>query len=229
MEKIILSTDEDITLFTDEEQVAVIKINNEFRQESKLKGELREFTIFNDCHCYQRVHKKHLGKYKFRINLNHLNARPEREYILSINWLITAAMSAILSLSLIYIGWFSSVQISQSSATFITAFSVSFSCIALLIGLLRTTDRIILFSRYGHVPILEFINKNPDKRLFSIFLKILCKHIRTTQENSLLGPTERLTLELKELRRLKDEGVIIKTQYEQGKKLIFRNKAFKKG
>lgn len=227
MEKIILSSEEDITLFTDEEQVAVKKINQELRQQSKLRGELREFTLFNDVQCYQRVQKKHLGKYKFRVNLNYLNARPEREYTLAINWLITAAISAIFSLSLIYIGWFSSLQFSQSSATFITALSISFSCIALLIGLFRTTDRIILYSRYGHVPILEFINNNPDQQALSIFLGTLCKQISTAHHNSLLAPSEQLTQEIRELRRLRDETVITDAQYKQGVMLIFKNRAFK--
>ncbi len=227
MEEIDLSTSEDITLFTDEEQVAVKTINHEFSQESKLKGVVREFTIFNDIQCYQSVKRKHGGKHKFRVNLTHLNPKPKRDFILAEGWLITAAISTVLSFMLVYIGWFSSLQFNHQAVFIITALTISFSVIAFLITLLKTQDRIRLFSNCGCAPILELMNNKPDRESFAAFMELLSSHIIKAQHSADLSATERLVLELKELRRLKDESVITEAVYEQAKQKIFKNKAFK--
>ena len=226
MEHINLASHEDITNFTDEEQVSVKKVNFQFRQESKLKGIVREFTIFNDNQCHQRVIKKHGGKHKFRINLTYLDSEPKRDFMLADSWLITAAISAIFSYLLIYAGWFSSMQFSFTAISIMTALSITFCFIALLIALLRTNDRVILFSRHGHAPVLEFINKNPDSKEFLKFIKILRKQILLAQSNSNLSSTDQLKLELKEIRRLKNEMVINESFYEKAKKRILKNSAF---
>lgn len=227
MEEIDLTAHEDITLFTDEEQVELDHVNEEFRQESKLKGIVREFTLFNDIHCYQSVTRKHGGKHKFRVNLTYLDSKPRRFYNLASGWLITAGISAILSFLLVYLGWYSGMQVNQSIAIILTTLSATFSFIALLLALLKTQDRVIYYSRFGHIPILELINNSPNRQAFSSFVQTLSSQIIQARQKSQLDTTARLTMELKELRRLKDEGVIPDTHYEQGKKRIFRNQAFK--
>lgn len=227
MEQIDLTSNEDITEFTDEEHVAVKKVNHQFQQVSKLKGIVRDFSIFNDIQCYQMVTKKHGGKHKFRINLTYLDPQPERNFILADSWLITAAISAIFSFLLVYAGWFSTMQLNQTIVFIMTSVSISFSLIAFLITLLRTHDRVVLFSRYGHVPILEFINKNPDSKAFLKFMDTLGEHILKAQKNSQLSVTGQLKFELKELRRLHEESAIPEEYYEKAKKRIFSNQAFK--
>jgi hypothetical protein len=226
MEEINLSTNDDITLFTDEEQVAVDNINQKFTQQSKLKGLVREFTIFNDIQCYQTVKLKHGGKHKFRINLSHLDPKPKRDFVLADNWLITAVISAILSFLLIYIGWFSAMQVDQHIFIIITALCISFCFIAFLFAMLKTQDRFLYYSQCGRAPILELINNNPDHESFTEFINLLSSHVIKAQSSADLNPTEKLVMELKELRRLKDETVIPESDYEQAKQKIFRNKAF---
>mgnify|MGYP006971713089 FL=1 len=226
MEQIDLASHQDITDFSDEEQVSVNKVNHQFQQESRLKGIVREFTIFNDVQCYQRVIRKHGGKHKFRINLTYLDVKSERDFILADSWLITAAISAVFSFLIVYAGWFSQLKFSQSMLTLMAITSVSFCCIAFLIALLRTNDRIVFFSRHGHAPILEFINKNPDSQTFQEFKDTLQKQILQARKNSGLSATDQLKLELKELRRLKDETVISEALYEKAKKRILKNRAF---
>ena len=52
VEEIDLSQQDDITLFTDDEHIVVKHVNFEFVQHSKMKGEVREFTVFNDVQCF---------------------------------------------------------------------------------------------------------------------------------------------------------------------------------
>lgn len=226
MERIDLASIDDITDFTDEEHIQVKKVNHQFRQESKLKGETREFTIFNDIQCYQKVKRKHAGKHKFRINLTFLDPHPKRDFIVADNWLIIAAISAVFSFLLVYVNWFSQIKLSQTILSIMTVLSLSFCFIAFLIALLKTRDRIVLFSRYGNAPILEFINNNPDSQAFDEFMNNIRDHILQAQAGSRINTTDRLKLELKELRRLKSETVIDDTSYEQAKHKILKNSAF---
>ncbi len=226
MESIDLSSNEDITQFTDEEQVDVNQINQEFVQENKLKGEAREFTIFNDSQCYQSVRLKHGGKYKFRANLTYLNAKPKRSFDLAEGWLITAAITAIFSFLLVYLRWFSQIQMDNQILTMALSLSITFTLIAFMVGLLKTRDRILFYSKFGHVPVLELMNYKPDRESFKQFIDQLSSYIIKAQHAADLSATDALVMELKELRRLKDETVIAESQYEQAKKKILQNKAF---
>lgn len=228
IEKIDLtSEDEDITLFTDDEQVTVKKVNFEFHQASKLKGVVREFTIFNDIHCYQFEKKKYGRKIRFRVNLTYLDPKPVRKFVLADSWLVITAISAIVSFMVVYMGWFSAMNLPVSIVYIAASISFSFSLIALMITLLRTQDRIFIVSRFGRIPVLELINKNPGKSSFNQFMNKLGKHIISAQHKAHLNATDHLTMELTELRRLKNEMVINEKYYEQAKKRIFGNKAFK--
>lgn len=227
MEEIDFSHQEDITLFTDEEHVNVVKINFEFTQYNKLKGEEREFTIFNDIQCYQKVTRKHRGKQKFRVNLSNLDPMPERDFVLADNWLMIAAVSAIVSFMLVYVGWFSSMKIDTNVITILASLSITFCLLSVLVAVLKTQDRLILYSRCGRAPILEMMNNVPDRQTFLEFSDNLSRQILLAGQSSSASPTERLALELKELRRLRNELVITPTQYDRAKRKIFKNKAFK--
>ena len=228
MEEIDLTVHEDITLFTDDEQVSVRKVNREFRQHSKLKGVINEFTIFNDNQCYQKVIRKHGGKHKFRVELSYLDPEPRREFNLADSWLVTAAIGAILSFLLIYLGWFhtNAARLDSHLLYALLSISISFSLISFLVALLKTRDRLVIFSKCGRAPVLELINNNPDKDSFLQFTNCLSRHILLSRQNITCSATELLAKELKELRRLKDEGVIPTKQYELSKQKIFSNKAF---
>ena len=226
MEQINLSAAEDITEFTDDEHIAVKKINHQFQQKNKLKGIELEFTIFNDIQCYQMTKKKHAGKHKFRINLTYLNPQSERFFSLADNWLITAGVSSILSLLLVYAGWFSNMQLNMTLIPIVTVLTGSFSLIAIMMALLKTNDRVIFYSNHGHAPILELINNKPNKEAFQAFINTLNDQILQAQHFSHLCTTDLLKLELKELRRLKHEKVISEVLYEKAKHRIFKNSAF---
>lgn len=227
MEDSNFNTDEEITLFTDEEQVRVKKINQEFTQQSDLKGLLYRFTIFNDIQCYQRIERKYGGKQKFRINLTYLDPRPVRYSQFAESWLISSAIFAIISLMLIYINWFKGSTNPSSLAITLTILAVTLCLTSFLFGLFKAENRIVFYSQYGRTAILELINRNPDKVSFEAFMESLSRHIISAQHKARLDYTQRLTQELKELRRLKNETVISEQKYEQAKQRIFRNKAFK--
>jgi hypothetical protein len=228
VEQIDLNADDDITLFTDDEQVLVRTINRTFQQRSRLKGVDYEFTIFNDNQCYQKVTRRHGGKHKFRINLGCLDPQPRREYNLADSWLVFAGICAILTFLLVYAGWIRNppVRIDRSLLYILTSFSVSACVISLLLAILKTRDTLVLYSKCGRAPVLELINNNPDHKAFTDFLDDLSRRILLSRKNMSESITQMLALELKELRRLRNEGVILDSQYEAAKQRIFKHEAY---
>jgi hypothetical protein len=226
MHEIDLNADEEITLYSDEEQVTIDKVNHQFHQENKMKGEVREFTIFNDKQCKQTVRLKHGPEQDFRINLTCVDAKPRRDFVFSENWLMLGAIATVISLMLIYVVWFSSIKIDRGLGTVLVATSLSFSIICFLITMLKTRNRMQFLSKYARVPVLELIKNKPDSKSFTDFMKLLSQHIISAQHSAQLSTSERLKLELKELRRLKDDNVIPEPVYEQAKTCILRNKGF---
>lgn len=228
MDEIDLTAAEDITLFTDEEQVEVQTVDRVFDQQSKLRGLDYQFTIFNDIQCYQQVKRKHGRKQKFRIDLSYLDPKPVLRFRLAEGWLFTTAILAVISFILIYIGWFKSAMSFQSDLLLIISIaSITLTLMSLMIAILKTDNRMIFYSQFGRVPILEPLNKNPDKKSFTDFMQELSSHIISAQSKGRMDKTERLTRELKELRRLMNEEVITEQNYENAKKRIFSNKAFR--
>jgi len=225
MEEIDLTSNDDITNFTDEENIDINEVNIIFTQVNKLRGETREFTIFNNIQCYQAVKKKYARKRKFRVNLTYLDHQLIRKYHLASDWLISTVIMALVSFLVISIGWFSKFHPSPNIMIVLSSICITLFFLLLFITLLKSHNRILLYSKYGRVPILELINNNPDKLSFKNFIRMLSGQILKAQ-NTNQTIAQILPMELKELRRLMDEAVITADSYENAKKLIFQNKSF---
>ncbi len=227
MREIDLKGTEDITLVSEEaEPVKVNKVNEKFRQENKLKGEVREFTVFNGAYCSQSVSRKHGKQQNFRVDLTILDPVSKRNFVLAHGWLFTAAISVVLSFLLIYAGWFSSMHLNNGVMVILASLSLTSCAIFFLVSILRSRDRIILSSQFGRVPVLELINKKPGGTTFSSFINTLSSYIQTAKYNDQLNTKDRLIKELREIRRLKEESVIAEDDYERAKKKILQHKAF---
>lgn len=225
MEQININTTDENNPF--EEELVVDKINHQLCQKSRLKGVVREFSIFNDSHLNQVIKREHRKKREFHISLALLDAKPQHERVIAYDWLITSIIGLFATLLMIYICWFSAMQVGSTNAYIITAFTISFCFITFLTAMLKTDNRIQVFSHYGRVPIIEFFKNNPSKNALEEFVGALQNQIENNQQNSGLEIKELLSLELKELRRLHNQSIITQAQYELAKINIFKNEAFK--
>jgi len=226
MEKIILSTDEDITEFTDEEQVRVQLINMELKQSSWLKQEQREFMIFNNRQCYQKVQYKNASKKKFRINLSYLNSSPECRIKYAYNWFIFAGLMLLIAVVLTINGTqdgqgFQLISVSLATGNLLSAIT------AMLIGWKRSTHRLVFYSHYGKAPILEFINASPDKKTFRTFIEVLTDKISTANKPANGDVKGYLLRELDELRRLKNESVLGSTEFNDALQRIVKQPEYR--
>ena len=226
MENIILSTDEDITDFTDEEQVKVRIVNLELKQQYWLDGEKRDFMIFNGKHCYQRVEYKRGAKKKFRVNLGYLNAIPQRQTRYAYNWFIFALMMFTVAGMSIY-SIVKGFQIDPVMAGGLAAGSVLVAIGALVYASMKSTCRIIFTSHFGQAPILELIDGSPNSRAFMTFIDVLQQKIHSYNQPGNSGKRQYLLEELDELRRLKNEGVIAPSVFNNAMKKIIKNPSYK--
>ena len=108
--------EDDTTQFSDSEQVSVDDINFEFEQSHKLRGILREITIFNGNQCYQKIKLKHRRKYKFRLDLGYLDPRPFRNRSIAWKWLYASLVFWALAIAFVAIGWFDTSSINMMGA-----------------------------------------------------------------------------------------------------------------
>ena len=224
--EIDLESSEETTWFSDEEKVAIEKINFEFTQSSKLRGIYRKISIFNDHHCYQSIKNKHKRKYKYRVDLSFLDPRPFRERKVAWNWLYGSLGLALIGIVMIFLGWYSGLFTPTTYYETSLIVIISAMLISLLLFMHNSYDKVVFKSQYGRVKFIEVLNKNPNKNAFRKFLSRFVKQVKNEKSKKVFSQSKFLTRELQELRRLKNEDVISGEQYESGKALIFKHKSF---
>ncbi len=216
----------EITLSSDLDDDAHLKpehVNTVYIQEQKFKGVKRAFKIFNETQLYYTQKSfRHKENTKHRVNLNYVDLRPEREVRVAWNWLSTAFATIVWSMLLLYVGLFT-----QYKADYIVIVGVllgTFSMISMLIFYYRTHDKLIFRSFVGKIPLFEVSNHKPGNKEFDTFMHTLKQHIKTAQGR--LTMHQRLVGELKDLRRIRDEGRISNEHYESARNTIFKHEAF---
>jgi len=216
--EITLSSD-----FDDDAHLKPERINIEYTQEQRFKGVRRKFKIFNDTQLYYSLKSfRNKDNKKHRINLSYVSAQPERECVVAWRWLSTAIATIIWSMLLLYIGMFT-----QYKADYIVIVGVllgTFSMISMLIFYYRTQDKLIYKSFVANIPLFEVSNHKPGNNEFDSFMESLKNYIKKGQES--MSMHQRLVGELKDLRRIRDEGTISNEQYETARSIIFKHKAY---
>jgi len=209
--------------FDDDAHLKPEHINIRYIQEQKFKGVKRTFKIFNDTQMHYAFKAfRHKDNKQYRFNLGFVNPQPDRECTVSWNWLSTAFATIVWSMLLLYVGMFT-----QYKADFIVIVGIllgTFSMITMLIFYYRTQDKLIFRSYVGNIPLFEVSNHKPGNAEFETFMKKLLQHIRFSQKK--LDMHQRLVGELKDLRRIRDEGKISNEQYESARNVIFKHEAF---
>lgn len=216
--EITLSSD-----FDDDDHLKPERINTEYVQEQRFKGVRRRFKIFNDTQLYYSLKSfKHKDNKQHRINLSFVNAQPERDCVVAWKWLSTAIATIVWSMLLLYVGIFT-----QYKADFIVIVGVllgTFSMLALMVFYYQTQDKLIFKSFVADIPLFEVTNHKPGNKEFDTFMIALRKHIEQGQAS--ISMHQRLVGELKDLRRIRDEGTISNEQYESARTVIFKHEAY---
>ena len=226
MTSIDIKSNDEITLFTDDEKVVLNEIDFELEQSNKMRGFYNKLTVFNSTHCYQLIKNKHQRKIKYRIDIQFLNPLPIRQHKIAWKWLFTATPFLLVSLIMLYAGLFSDSF--EPSNYFMTVLigTASIFLICILLAIHRSYDKWIYEGEYGKVKLLELLNNHPDSQAFKAFIDRLTMQIRQAKLAKSTAISVALANELRELRRLKGETVITAQQYESAKLLILKHKGF---
>ena len=216
--------EDEITHFSDDEEIPVEHINFEFEQSHKLHGMYRKLTIFNDTQCYQSIKNKHRRKYKFRLNLAHLDPRPFRLRNIVWKWLYASLALWCGAAAIVFSGWFdTSSVISMGVFAGVTVGAL----LTLLTFFYLSHDTVYFRSQFGKIRLFELANNNPGKDDFRDFINKIVVQINKSKAAKGMNQSQLLAAELKELRRLKDEKIVPEESYEKAKRLMFKHGAFK--
>ena len=214
---------EDTTNFSDDEHIAVEKVNFEFDQSNELHGLYRKITVFNDTHCYITIKNKHQRKHKYRVDIAYLEAKPYRQRRVAWKWLY-ACLSLLVLLAVLYFG--GQLDTSSIASLGLAVGIVSVAIMTLIAFFYYTTDRVYFRSQFGKIRLIEFINNNPNKTLFRKFIGNLARQIKAARAAKGHNASQALARELRELRRLNKEKVVPSATYDRAKQRILKHPAF---
>jgi len=212
-----------VDVFEDSDDV-VRTVNEEFIQENTIKGIRRSFRIFNDSQLLQSVKSfRNRDDRQYRINLRYVNPEPERDRRYAWRILIVS-VSCLCAAVLLFCIWHYT-RFSFDYLLVAVALLAAASAFSLLLFFYRSHDTFIYKSLAAGVPLIELDNRKPDLREFDAFLMRLEQYIRNANKSG-MNSQQRLAGELKDIRRLKDAGMLTEQTYELARTTIFSHRDY---
>ena len=189
-------------------------INSTLVQKSKAKSETRQFEIFNDK--FIQVTTSNLIEEKsFNINLGLLEPWPVRHPNISIAWLSAVLYFAISTI--IYI-FYLTINLDNNLLGKLVPLIVVFILltIASLIMFNYRSPNVTEFrSRYAGCVLISFLYNKPSAEVFDKFIDQMRARILTASQNIRMDKRRMLVIELKELDKLRKEGILNDHQIKQ--------------
>ncbi len=184
--------------------------NRQFDQYGKWVRSEAHFLVFNEHHI--AIRSSGLGEKprNYELDLTFLDSQPKR--MRRVDWPLL-----LLALSLLATG----VASGASASGVLLAAVLLGAVLALGAAFYRSHDRVVYFSKHGRAPLLVLLNRNPDARALQEFLADLSRRIQHTRQ-SWTSRHDFLCAELREHRRLHEEGIFSEKEYERIKRRILK-------
>jgi len=183
------------------------KINSKLVQKSKAKSEKREFEIFNEKHI-QITTNNLVEEKSFNINLGLLEPWPVRHRKISIAWLSAVFYFALCTiLYTVYLVSHIDGNLLGKLMPLIIVF-ILLSLGSLVMFYYRSPNVTEFRSRYAGCVLISFLYNKPNADEFDKFINEIRSRILSASQNIKMDKRRMLVIELKELDRLKKEGVI---------------------
>jgi len=188
--------------------------NSTLVQKSKAKSETRQFEIFNEK--FIQVTTSNLIEEKsFNINLGLLEPWPVRHRNISIAWLSAVLYFAISTI--IYI-FYLTVNIDNSllgKLVPLIAVFILLTIASLIMFNYRSPNVTEFRSRYAGCVLISFLYNKPSAEIFDKFIDQMRARILTASQNIRMDKRRMLVIELKELDKLRKEGILNDHQIKQ--------------
>ncbi|MGD2076532.1 MAG: SHOCT domain-containing protein [Gammaproteobacteria bacterium] len=187
-------------------------VNARFSQRGRWSHSEASFTVFNEHH----IAIEHTGFGKrtrdCQLDLRILSSQPKR--LVRIDW-----VPMLLGLALF--AW--TAAMGAAGAVIHSGFlmAVLFAAALLMLGLAlyRSSDRLVYYSKHGRAPLLILRHGNPDRVALQAFVSDISERIRRSRHRW----SDRqafLSAELREHRRLYEQGALSRGEYERAKRRI---------
>lgn len=185
-----------------------------FEQRNRWRRSALRVTVFNDQRVAIERQAARKAPLSYEFDLGFLASRPRR--VRRISWGLVGAALALFAAAVAV--WLSTPGVDHGA--FAGGLLVA-GAGTLVLAAVRYRDRVIYFSKHGRAPLLILLNGKPDKQALQQFVAELSARIRASRHNW----SDRqafLSGELKEHRRLHEQGVISRADYERSKRRILR-------
>lgn len=213
MEHICLSSEEEEQEHTGPaERIA----ERRFDQSSRLHRCEAHFEVFNTHHVEVKTRGLSNKARHYELDLSFLDPAPRR--VRSIDWPLAWA-SGVLAGAAVVTATLVPPLASATIHVMIVAALLAGAFVSLGLLVQRFRDRIVFCSRHGRWPLLALLNHEPTPGQLQDFIDELSARIRQTRDN---WPDRQqfLSAELREHRRLRDEGILSPETYDAIKRRI---------
>lgn len=194
-------------------------VNRVMVQESRFKGEVRRFEIYNDKFIKINIHNV-FGDKTYHVNMGMLEPWPTLHRHISWRWLLGLSYFGLATLIYgIYLYLHPDNETIGRLIPFITLLLLL--ALAALLMFLYSSPNVMEFrSRYGNCPLIGLLKNNPTKQEFRHFADELKTRVLAASQVVTFNKKQMLGIELKELRRLTEEGILLEQEYQQAKERV---------
>jgi hypothetical protein len=199
------------------------QLSPEFVQQNRLKGRYHKYEIYREHYIFQSV-KRYRDKVEtnYRVNLAWLDPKPEIVQKVEWKWASSALATAIWAVVLFYVAYFSQLQTEyvDSAAILMSTLTV----ISLCMFMYSNEHKLVFNSYLSNVPLIELEVNKPDKASFDGFVRDIRSGIYAGWQDKDIQ--QMLVGEMRELRRLRDAGILTEEAYLNARTAIFNHREY---
>lgn len=197
------------------------KPNSSLHQESNARGEKRLFEIYNDK--FIKVTTNNIINNKsYHLNLSMLAPWPVRHRDISWQWLLAVLYFSLTTFAYTaYLFYFQESSKLEKLLPFIVIFLL-LSLGSFLMFLYRSPNVIEFKTRYGNCVVLSLLYNNPNKTIFKEFIEEIKLRSLSASQVVKIEKNQMLDIEMNELKRMRNEGVISEHHYADAKARILQ-------
>lgn len=197
------------------------KPNSSLHQESNARGEKRLFEIYNDK--FIKVTTNNIINNKsYHLNLSMLAPWPVRHRDISWQWLLAVLYFSLTTFAYTaYLFYFQESSKLEKLLPFIVIFLL-LSLGSFLMFLYRSPNVIEFKTRYGNCVVLSLLYNNPNKTIFKEFIEEIKLRSLSASQVVKIEKNQMLDIEMNELKRMRNEGVVSEHHYADAKARILQ-------
>lgn len=195
--------------------------NSTLFQESSARSEKRRFEIYNEK--FIKVTTSSLiNNSSYHLNLSLLAPWPVRHRDMSWQWLLAVIYFSITTLAYtFYLLYFQESSKVERLLPFIVIFLL-LSLASILMFLYRSYNVVQFKSRYGNCVVLSLLYNNPTPKEFKDFIEEIKLRSLLASQAVKIEKHQMLNIEMNELKRLRNEGIISQHHYADAKARILQ-------